>query len=89
VVDRGPGIAREQRQQVFERFARGNMPAITGQISTGGTGLGLSIVRWAANLHGGTIEVADTASGCTMRLELPAARPDARSALTADRAWGR
>ena len=88
VVDRGPGIAREQRQQVFERFARGNMPAITGQISTGGTGLGLSIVRWAANLHGGTIEVADTASGCTMRLELPAVRPDRRPDGSPDRPPG-
>jgi signal transduction histidine kinase len=75
VSDRGSGIAKEQRQRVFERFARGNTPAITGQSSTGGTGLGLSIVRWAANLHGGTIEVADTPSGCTMRLELPAWRP--------------
>jgi signal transduction histidine kinase len=75
VSDRGSGIAKEQRQRVFERFARGNTPAVTGQSSTGGTGLGLSIVRWAANLHGGTIEVADTPSGCTMRLELPAWRP--------------
>ncbi len=74
VVDRGPGIARDQRTQVFERFARGNMPATTGQISTGGTGLGLAIVRWAVDLHGGAIEVADTDVGCTMRLTLPAYR---------------
>jgi len=74
VVDRGPGIAREQRTQVFERFARGNMPATTGQTSTGGTGLGLAIVRWAVDLHGGVIEVADTEVGCTMRVTLPAYR---------------
>lgn len=74
VVDRGPGIARDQRTRVFDRFARGNMPATTGQISTGGTGLGLAIVRWAVDLHGGTIEVADTDVGCTMRLTLPAYR---------------
>lgn len=74
VVDRGPGIARDQRTQVFERFARGNMPATTGQTSTGGTGLGLAIVRWAVDLHGGAIEVADTEVGCTMRLTLPAYR---------------
>ena len=61
VVDHGPGIAREQRQRVFERFARGNSPAQTGQIPTGGTGLGLAIVRWAVSLHGGTVEVADIA----------------------------
>ena len=38
----------------------GNSPAVTGQVSTGGTGLGLAIVRWAVELHGGRIEVADT-----------------------------
>ena len=74
VVDAGPGIAADQRQRVFERFARGNSPAITGQISTGGTGLGLSIVRWAVTLHGGTVEVADTPTGCTMRVMLPSRR---------------
>ena len=73
VIDKGPGIAREKRQEVFERFARGNNPAITGQISTGGTGLGLAIVRWAIGLHGGSIEVADSETGCTMRVTLPAA----------------
>ena len=79
VIDHGPGIAREQRQLVFERFARGNSPAQTGQIPTGGTGIGLAIVRWAVSLHGGTVEVADSATGCTMRLTLPARRrpPDA------------
>lgn len=75
VVDHGPGIAREQRERVFDRFARGNSPAQTGQIPTGGTGIGLAIVRWAVALHGGTIEVADTTSGCTMRLTLPLRRP--------------
>lgn len=82
VVDRGPGIARDQRQRVFERFARGNTPSITGQSSTGGTGLGLAIVRWAANLHGGTVAVADTPSGCTMRLQLPAHRPTPPTAIS-------
>jgi len=71
VVDNGPGIAPSQRAHVFERFVRGNSPAVTGQGSTGGTGLGLAIVRWAVQLHGGTIEVADTPAGCTMRVTLP------------------
>jgi len=75
VVDHGPGIAREQRAHVFERFVRGNTPAITGQIPTGGTGLGLAIVRWAVDLHGGRIEVADTEEGCTMRVTLPGTAP--------------
>jgi len=41
---------------------------------TGGTGIGLSIVRWAAQLHGGNVTVADAAQGATMRLVLPAQR---------------
>ena len=40
--------------------------------STGGTGIGLAIVRWAIDLHGGRIEVADSRSGATMRVTLPA-----------------
>ena len=72
VVDHGPGIAPEQRAHVFERFVRGNTPALTGGDSTGGTGLGLAIVRWAVDLHGGRIEVADSLEGCTMRVTLPA-----------------
>ncbi|WP_028048923.1 ATP-binding protein [Cellulomonas sp. URHD0024] len=75
VVDHGPGIARDQRAHVFERFVRGNSPALTGQGSTGGTGLGLAIVRWAIDLHGGRIEVADSDVGCTMRITLPATKP--------------
>ena len=84
VVDHGPGIAREQRELVFERFARGNTPAQTGQVPTGGTGIGLAIVRWAVGLHGGTIEVADTPNGCTMRLTLPVTRPPTSTLLGAE-----
>ncbi|PMC76611.1 MULTISPECIES: ATP-binding protein [unclassified Brachybacterium] len=54
VHDEGPGIAREDRARVFERFQRGGSPD-----SSGGTGLGLAIARWAVGLHGGTIDVAD------------------------------
>jgi signal transduction histidine kinase len=75
VIDHGPGIQPEQRAHVFERFVRGNTPASTGQISTGGTGLGLAIVRWAVELHGGRIEVADVPDGCTMRVTLPLFSP--------------
>ncbi|HEY3437254.1 MAG TPA: HAMP domain-containing sensor histidine kinase, partial [Actinotalea sp.] len=70
VVDEGPGIPPGDRQRVFERFTRGNAPAQTGQVSTGGTGLGLAIVRWAAELHGGSVHVADSVSGCVMRVTL-------------------
>ena len=78
VIDEGPGIATEDRRTIFERFTRGNAPTTTGQISTGGTGLGLAIVRWAVILHGGTVEVADTESGCDMRVTIPL-RQDSRA----------
>jgi len=69
VHDEGPGIAAADRDRVFERFHR----AGAAQSVTGGTGLGLAIARWAVQLHGGTIEVADTSSGCRMRVVLPLA----------------
>ncbi|WP_402466595.1 HAMP domain-containing sensor histidine kinase [Isoptericola aurantiacus] len=75
IGDEGPGIAPEDRDRVFERFARGSTSgrALAG---SGGTGIGLAIVRWAVDLHGGHVEVADTDTGATMRVLLPAvARP--------------
>jgi signal transduction histidine kinase len=81
VADDGPGIAPADRDRVFERFQRGNAPALTGQTSTGGTGLGLAIVRWAVSLHGGRVEVADSDTGCVMRVHLPANRPRGQRSL--------
>ena len=70
VVDEGPGIAASDRRRVFERFTRGALQAPDEPV-TGGTGLGLAIVRWAVQLHGGTVEVADSASGTDLRVTLP------------------
>lgn len=67
VTDEGPGIAPEDRQRVFERFHRAGAT----QSGGGGTGLGLAIARWAVRLHGGTIEVTDSAVGCVMTVHLP------------------
>jgi signal transduction histidine kinase len=64
VVDEGPGIAAAERERVFQRFTRG-------ATSAGGTGLGLAIARWAVELHGGTVEVMDTAVGCRIRVTIP------------------
>lgn len=74
VVDDGPGIAKEDRERIFERFARASATgshAVPGS-TTGGTGIGLAIVRWAVDLHGGRVEVADSRHGATMRVTLPA-----------------
>jgi two-component system, OmpR family, sensor histidine kinase BaeS len=64
VADDGPGIAPADRGAVFERFT-------TSSAHDSGTGLGLAISRWVAQLHGGTIEVADADRGCVLRVQLP------------------
>jgi signal transduction histidine kinase len=78
VADQGPGIRPEDRHQVFERFSRGSGPSAQGPGSDGGTGLGLAIARWAVDLHGGTIAVADSPVGCLIRITLPGQRSPVR-----------
>ncbi|KZE42214.1 sensor histidine kinase [Microbacterium sp. T32] len=70
VADAGSGIRPEDRERIFERFARG---AESGRRR--GFGLGLALVREAATRHGGTIAVKNTsASGTVFLLRLPRAR---------------
>lgn len=52
VQDDGPGIPEQERERIFERFARG--AAAKGA----GTGLGLAIVKEIAELHGAMIRLA-------------------------------
>jgi signal transduction histidine kinase len=66
VVDEGPGIAPTERERVFDRFHRGGASS-----ADGGTGLGLAIARWVVDLHGGSIHVAESSSGCDIRVTLP------------------
>jgi signal transduction histidine kinase len=56
VIDTGVGIAPEDQELVFERFARGGRP---GQ-EIGGVGLGLSLVKSLIELHGGTVALEST-----------------------------
>jgi signal transduction histidine kinase len=74
VADQGTGIPVEQQAQVFERFTRGSRGDYgePGATRDGGTGLGLAIAQWVVDLHGGTIEVAESATpGCRIRVTLP------------------
>jgi signal transduction histidine kinase len=73
VCDEGPGIPAADRDRVFERFHRGSRPGLDG-----GTGLGLAIARWAVDLHGGRIEVAESPRGCRMHVTLPGRPPAGR-----------
>jgi len=65
VRDQGPGIAPEQREVIFEKFAQGgNAP--------GGAGLGLSIAREIVTAHGGQIGVdSELGRGSTFWFTLP------------------
>ena len=68
VIDRGPGIAREQQKMIFEKFGR----VQSGGVAKPGTGLGLFIARSIAEAHGGSLEVRSApARGATFTLALP------------------
>ncbi|MGI5128524.1 HAMP domain-containing sensor histidine kinase [Pseudonocardia sp. CA-107938] len=58
VLDRGPGVADEDRDRIFDRFYRADDAR-----SRPGSGLGLAIVRTVAAAHGGTVFVESRAGG--------------------------
>jgi signal transduction histidine kinase len=67
VADRGPGIAPDMRERIFERFAR------HGGDRGGGSGLGLAIVRAVAEAHGGTVSAGPAeGGGAVFSVRLPA-----------------
>lgn len=70
VGDDGPGVPVELREQIFERFVRGDGPADTAV--GGGSGLGLAIVSAVARSHGGDAEVGESElGGALFRVRLP------------------
>jgi signal transduction histidine kinase len=67
VDDRGPGVAREDREAIFEIFHRG-----TRSDYTAGTGIGLSLVAQFTALHGGRAWVQENpGGGASFRVFLP------------------
>lgn len=73
VEDDGPGVPADERERIFERFAR--LDEARSQDS-GGTGLGLAIVREIVNVHGGCVTVVDgAAGGARFEVRLAAAEP--------------
>ena len=68
VADTGPGIPKDQRVRIFERFAQVDGSSTRAK---GGSGLGLAISQGLAGLMGGAIRVVDRPGpGSTFELRL-------------------
>jgi signal transduction histidine kinase len=68
VTDTGPGISREQRERIFERFHQVENSERRRQ---GGVGIGLALARELTQLHGGSLTVeSDLGKGSTFTLFL-------------------
>ena len=74
IRDSGPGIPREHRTKIFDRFYRVDAGRAR---DTGGAGLGLAIANWAVTAQGGQIRVEDGGEGAIFTLELQSAEPGA------------
>jgi heavy metal sensor kinase len=70
VRDTGPGLSRDDRARLFERFYRAS--AVRGSVA--GFGLGLALARDIVRQLGGEIAMVGDGPGATFRLQLPAAR---------------
>jgi heavy metal sensor kinase len=70
VKDQGPGIPAEIREQIFERFFRGDVSRRWS--AQDGAGLGLALARWIGRAHGGDVVLARSSpSGSTFVISLP------------------
>ena len=77
VADNGPGVSPQLRGKLFERFTRADASR---NRQGGSTGLGLAICAAIAQAHGGSVQLADSASylddaaqGACFVLSLPVA----------------
>jgi two-component system OmpR family sensor kinase len=70
VSDQGPGVPRQERARIFERFARAD-PARTPD-AEGGTGLGLPLSAAFARVQGGDVRLVEQRQwGAVFQLWLP------------------
>jgi len=64
VLDRGPGITKDQRKKIFDRFVRGTTSSnVSSPERVRGSGIGLSLVAQIAQAHGGKAWVEDGPQG--------------------------
>ena len=69
VIDRGPGVRADMKEQIFEPFQQ-----LGDQNHTDGVGLGLAVARGFVEATGGSLVALDTpGGGLTMRMTLPVA----------------
>jgi signal transduction histidine kinase len=69
VCDTGPGVPKEQRARLFDRYW-------SSAATQGNAGLGLYIARALVVAHGGQLELEDTERGASFRFDLPLAAMD-------------
>lgn len=67
VIDEGQGIARAQKEAVFDLF----FSTRTGDTGHGGSGIGLTVSRGIIEAHHGNIAILPRDKGCTVRISLP------------------
>ncbi len=66
IIDRGPGISRQERNLVFQPFQR-----LGDKDNRVGVGLGLAVARGFVEAVGGQLDIEDTpGGGCTMVIRL-------------------
>jgi signal transduction histidine kinase len=69
VQDNGPGIRKEERRKVFEKFYRSQRPE---HADIEGSGIGLTLVDHVARAHGGDVKIENAPGGGTkVTLRLP------------------
>ena len=80
VRDQGPGVPAEERERIFERFARGSA-ALERDIR--GSGIGLAVVKLLMEAMGGNVAVCDApGGGAEFQLHLRAFRVSVRPPST-------
>ena len=81
VADDGPGVADDERDEIFERFHRGRVGTSAG--APRGTGLGLPLAAQHVKLHGGRLWVEpNDPRGARFVVELPTVSDDAETGRT-------
>jgi two-component system sensor histidine kinase KdpD len=83
IADRGPGIAKQDADRVFEKFCR------LRETEGGGVGLGLTICRGIVQAHGGRMWVEERqGGGASFRFTLPLSEATSTSGSPSPQARG-